>query len=460
MFNVAIAILGLLIPLCIPLTPPQTGGPSATAAALPDTHAGRCAKAYIEAFNSGSAEKMRAFEEANRAQSSLKTRPMEERLKQFEEMRSELGHIEARRVVASEEREITVLVHAALPDAHFEFHFVLEEAAPFGLHHIEIQGPIAVESGDQPVKPLTAELRSSTLEAVAKALEANYVFPEVGSKLAAMLRKQAAAKAYDAITVPSDFAKRLTDDLRAICDDKHLSVRVGGLPDSHGGGPMRRRGSPEDARRENFGFRQVELLPGNIGYIRFDEFNPSDEAMQVAAGAMAFVAGCDALIFDLRNNGGGSPEMIRFLSSYLFDKPTHLNSFFDRTNNKTEEFWTTQTVPGKRLGPDLPVYVLTSSHTFSGAEEFSYNLQNLKRATLVGETTGGGAHPVRPVNINEQFNMMVPYARAVNPITQTNWEGVGVKPHVEVEASLALEKAKELAGVEIQKRRGTPSSPN
>ena len=151
--------------------------------------------------------------------------------------------------------------------------------------------------------------------------------------------------------------------------------------------------------------------------------------------------------------------MIRFLSSYLFDKPTHLNSFFDRTNNKTEEFWTTEAVPGKRLGQELPVFVLTSNRTFSGAEEFSYNLQNLKRATLVGETTGGGAHPVQSVSINERFNMMVPYARAVNPITQTNWEGVGVKPHIEVEASQAMEKAKELAAAEIKKRRDTSPEP-
>lgn len=448
MFN---AILASLLPLCIPLTTP--------AAMLPDTHAGRCAKAFVDAFNSGSAEKMKAFESAHRAQSALKTRPIDERLKQYEDMRSEWGRLEPRQVVASEERAITVLIHAALPDAHFEFQFVFEETAPFGLHHVVIQGPIAVESSDEPVEPLTAEFRSSTLEAVAKALEASYVFPDVGSKMAVMLREKAATKAYDASASPSDFARRVTDDLRTICSDKHLSVRVGGLPDFHGGGPMRRRGTPDDARRENFGFQQVEHLPGNIGYIRLDEFNPSEDAKQVAAGAMAFVAGCDALIFDLRYNGGGSPEMIRFLSSYLFDKPTHLNSFFDRTNNKTEEFWTTETVPGKRFAPDLPVYVLTSSHTFSGAEEFSYNLRNLKRATLVGETTGGGAHPVMPVKINERFNLMVPYARAVNPITQTNWEGVGVKPHIEIEASQALEKAKELATAEIQSRRGTQGNP-
>ncbi len=458
MFNAAVAILSFLIPVWTVLSTPEGG--AGKAVALPDTHAGRCAKAFIDAFNSGSQEAMRAFEAANRAQSALKTRTIDERLKQYEEMRAQWGKLEPRQVTASEEKAITVLVYTSTPDANFEFQFAFEETAPFGLHHVMIQGPVAVESGDQPARPLTADLRKSTLEEIARALEANYVFPEVGSTMAAMLREKARTDAYGTIETASEFARRVTDDLREICHDKHLGVRVGEAQNFHGGGPMRRRGTADDARRENFGFKQVELLPGNIGYIRFDEFNPSEDAKLVAAGAMAFVAGCDALIFDLRYNGGGSPEMIQFLSSYLFDKPTHLNSFFDRTNNKTEEFWTTQTVPGKRLGQELPVFVLTSSRTFSGAEEFSYNLQNLKRATLVGETTGGGAHPVRPFNVNDRFNVMVPYARAVNPITLTNWEGVGVKPHVEVEASQALERAKELALTEIEKRRDTPSKAN
>jgi hypothetical protein len=458
MLSFVAAALGFLVPLCVTLTTPQAA--TGKAAMLPDTQAGRRAGAFIEAFNSGSAEAMRTFEEANRAKSALQKRTVEDRLKQFEELKADWGKLEAMQVTASEERSITVIVHTTVPDAQFEFQFVLEEAAPFGLDHIKIQGPVDAESRSGPARPLTSEERSSMLEGIAKALETNYVFPEMGSKMAAMLREKAAAKAYEKLDAPSELARYVTEDLREICKDKHLAVRVGPGPNLQGGGPMRRRGSPDDARRENFGFKQVEVLPGNIGYIRFDEFNPSEEAKHVAKGAMAFVSGCDALIFDLRYNGGGSPEMIRFLSSYLFDKPTHLNSFFDRTNNKTEESWTTETVPGKRLGENLPVYVLTSARTFSGAEEFSYNLQNLKRATLVGETTGGGAHPVRPFSVNEQFSVMVPYARAVNPITQTNWEGVGVKPQIEVEASQALERAKDLARLEIEKDRADLSKSN
>src|SRR5262249_6744024 len=150
---------------------------------------------------------------------------------------------------------------------------------------------------------------------------------------------------------------------------------------------------------------------------------------------------CDAIVFDLRQNGGGSPEMIRFLTSYLFEAPTHLNDMVDREGKTVEEWWTTKDVPGRRPKTDVPVYVLTSQRTFSGAEEFSYNLKNLKRATLVGETTGGGAHPVRGEQLNDRFAIRIPFMRACNPITKTNWEGTGVEPDVKVPAAEALDKA-------------------
>ncbi len=128
---------------------------------------------------------------------------------------------------------------------------------------------------------------------------------------------------------------------------------------------IRSHHAPEKGGRNNYGFRRVELLPGNVGYIKFDVFDGIKEAQEVAAEALASVAECDALIFDLRDNGGGSPEMIQFISSYLFDEPTHLNSFYDRLSNKTSETWTLQEIPGKRFAADLPVYVLTSSYNNS-----------------------------------------------------------------------------------------------
>lgn len=452
-------LMGLLISAAVFVSPIASGlteevvrivAGGGKGGALPDTHAGRCVSAFVDAFNSGDVSAVNAFEEKHRATSALKERPMDARLKQYEQMRGDWNKLQVRDVVSSAERAITVLMHTVGPDELFEFKFVFEEQEPFGLHHIEIMGPVSVEAATANKQPLTAELRSATLDALAKVLEENYVYPDKGSSMAGFLREKAKSNAYDSITSAGDLARRVTDDLRAICKDRHLTVSAAALPDERDGGPMRRRGTPDDARRENYGFRRVELLPGNIGYIKFDEFHPSDEAMNVAAGAMAFLTNCDALVFDLRENGGGSPEMIAFLSSYLFDKPTHLNNFYDRSSNKTEEFWTRESVPGKRFANDLPVFVLTSKYTFSGAEEFAYNLLNLKRATIVGETTGGGAHPVRPVAVNNRISVMVPYARAENPISKTNWEGVGVKPHIEVPAGEALDRAKD----EISKRSG------
>ena len=195
----------------------------------------------------------------------------------------------------------------------------------------------------------------------------------------------------------------------------------------------------------NHGFTKVERLPGNIGYIDFRGFMDPDLAADTVAAAMNFVNGTDALIIDMRNNGGGNPAMVAFVCSYLFGpEPVHLNDLYWREGNRTDEFWTRKEVPGKRyLNKD--VYVLTSKRTFSGAEEFTYNLKNLKRATIIGETTGGGAHPGGGFRINEHFGMFVPTGRAISPITKTNWEGTGVTPDIDVPADQALVVARLMA---------------
>jgi C-terminal processing protease CtpA/Prc len=199
------------------------------------------------------------------------------------------------------------------------------------------------------------------------------------------------------------------------------------------------------SRMDNHGFKEVKILDGNIGYLKFNFFSDAQEAFRVAVGALAFLANCDALIVDLRENGGGSPQMIQLLSSYFFSgEPRHLNSFYYRLDERTDQFWTLPYVPGAKLA-ETDLYVLTSKYTFSGAEEFTYNLKNMKRATIVGETTGGGAHPVRLEVLNDDFWMRVPFARAVNPVSHTNWEGTGVEPEIKVPAAQALSKAHLLA---------------
>ncbi len=181
-----------------------------------------------------------------------------------------------------------------------------------------------------------------------------------------------------------------------------------------------------------------------IAFQQQHESQPAVPVQDVPIAAMNFVANVDAIIFDLRENRGGIPRMIALISTYLLPGPTHLNDFWDRKTGATTQSWTLPFVPGKRM-PDVPVFILTSSTTFSGAEEFCYNPKNLKRATLVGETTGGGAHPVRGERIDDRYTIGVPFARAINPITKTNWEGIGVEPDVRVPAAEALAVAQRLA---------------
>lgn len=301
---------------------------------------------------------------------------------------------------------------------------------------------------------IDAAVRAAVIDEAAKELDANYVFPDVAKAMAVALRERLAARAYDAYTSAKAFAQRLTEDLQAISKDKHLRVRYREevLPPA----PPRdaseeQEPSPEEveefrreAARNNFGFVKVERLEGNVGYVDFREFVPAQIAKDKASQVMAFLSDTDALIFDLRKNGGGSPDQIAWICSYLFAGRVHLNDLYFRPGERTEEFWTDPSVPGtKYLGKE--VYVLTSDYTFSGAEEFAYNLKTRQRATLVGQTTGGGANPGGMSRLHDHFAMFVPMGRAINPITKTNWEGVGVEPDVKVDADRALAKAHALA---------------
>jgi len=246
------------------------------------------------------------------------------------------------------------------------------------------------------------------------------------------------------------FAMRLNDELREISRDKHLHVSYSArpIPPQPAVQPTPSPAEQEEYRRHmeeiNCGFVRVEWLEGNVGYLKFNMFADPDVCAPTAAAAMNFLAGTRALVVDLRDNGGGDPSMIAYISSYLFSKRTHLNDIWTRKTGATKEFWTRDSVPGRRFGGEKPIYVLTSGRTFSGAEEFAYNLKNLKRATIIGETTGGGAHPVSMHRVDEHFMIGVPFARAINPITRTNWEGVGVEPDVKVPAIEALATAQKL----------------
>lgn len=404
---------------------------------FPSTLAGRTAAAYIEAFNSGDPEKIRAFETTYRAASALADRPVEQRLERYEQLRKDLGTLRVDSVQDGGPQDVALTVQSSTKGDWVVMSFELEKVEPHRLIGIQLE-----ISNQKPMSatPLDAAARVEAIDAIADSLAKFYVFPETGDKMAAAIRKAQASGAYDSLVTDAAFARKLTDDLRDICHDKHLAVRTGPVR-GHGDDEAATPDQVEAMRRENFAFRKTEILPGNIGYVKFDGFVGMKEAEPTASAAMNFVANCDALIFDLRENGGGDPEMINFICGYLFDSPTLLNRFYNRPTDSTTESYSRAEVPGARFGQTKPVYVLTSHYTFSGAEEFCYDLQNLKRGMVVGEVTGGGAHPVSPRPAGPRFSVFVPYARAINPVTETNWEGVGIQPDIAAKADEALEVA-------------------
>src|SRR5687768_3687797 len=303
---------------------------------------------------------------------------------------------------------------------------------------------------DQPDLTIDATTRTKVIDTILKRLNDSYVFPDVAKKMEQSLRERVDKKEYDQITSAKAFATKLTDDLQVVSKDKHLRVRYSHQPIPERGERREPTAEEKEQRKRdltwmNHGFSKVERLPGNIGYLEFLNFMDEELGADTVAAAMNFINGTDALIIDMRANGGGNPAMVALVCSYLFGpEPVHLNSLYWREGNRTEEFWTRKELVGKRyLNKD--VYVLTSKRTFSGAEEFTYNLKNLKRATIVGEATGGGAHPGGGFRIGEHFGMFVPTGRAISPITKTNWEGTGVTPDIIVPADQALLTAQVMA---------------
>lgn len=303
--------------------------------------------------------------------------------------------------------------------------------------------PLMADTHIDGIEPLSKEVKAQTISQLTKEMKSFYFFTDLADKVDKDLNARSAAGEYDSLTTGDDFAKKLEDDMRAICSDAHLRVRFSKevLPERK----VNEEPSAEEIKAEkrfnlqmNGGFESVQRLPGNIGYVEVRGFMPREVFEKPAQAAMAFLANTDALIIDLRRNGGGDPASVQYLCSYLFDKRTHLNDISIRGQGK-EEFWTVK-VPGKTF-PDKPVYVLTSKRTGSGAEECAYDIQCLHRGTIIGESTWGGANPGARVRLNDHFSAFIPNGQAMNPYTHKNWEGTGVQPDVVVGADQALKVA-------------------
>ncbi|MFH1679855.1 MAG: S41 family peptidase [Candidatus Eisenbacteria bacterium] len=321
--------------------------------------------------------------------------------------------------------------------------------------------PDRCRCGEIEDRVIDPETRAAIIDSVAATLRDFYVFPDVAEEMENRLRERHREGAYEDLASLFAFAQRLTEDLREVNGDGHLRVEF--RPDAYFE-PLEDdtiteeelREEREEEAYENHGFLKVERLRGNVGYVQMNGFHDASRAGGTAAAAMSFIACCDAVIIDLRLTLGGSPTMDQLLASYFFEEPTELSAFHRRTEEggDIKQFWTLPYVPGPKPSK-ADLYVLTSRQTPSAAEAFAYDMKHLGRATIVGEKTAGAAHP-SATHVFPGLNliMRVPFGRPVNPVTGTNWEGVGVEPDVEVPSDEALDRAHLLALEKIRDRCG------
>jgi hypothetical protein len=414
----------------------------------PDTPAGRTLAAWLEAFNSGDRARVVAYREAYQATTGMT-------LDAEMGFRSQTGGFDLLSIQKSEPLHIEYTVKERASNTHAFGSLDVADGAP----NPKVTGAVlrAVPAGAANVSfDIDAATRDRVIAGAIAKLNEFYVFPDTAKKMEQALRRNQKRGDYDAITNGDKFAVLLTTQLQEVSHDKHLRVNFSPAPFPQGPmvmSPQQIADSRRNVERINCGFEKVERLDGNVGYVKFNMFASPDLCGATASAAMNFIANAEAIIIDLRENGGGDPAMVTFVASYLFEPPpTHLNDLWTRQTNTTQQFWTLSVVPGKRI-PTAPVFVLTSSRTFSGAEELTYDLKNQKRAIIVGETTGGGAHPVRGERVDDRFMVGVPFARAINPVSKTNWEGTGVEPDVKVAAADALSTAQKLAAEKIASAR-------
>lgn len=285
---------------------------------------------------------------------------------------------------------------------------------------------------------IDSNVRRDVVAKLSDALRDNYIFPDVGQRAAEKISASLAAGEYDKLTDPSAFAARLSADVAAIAHDKHMSV-------NSSSGPPPSLGSPIGAMpRSEVGVVRADKLAGGVGYIEVIGFPPLPIFKATADKAMSALEGSRALIIDERRNMGGSPDAVDYLVSYLIppNRSIAINSIVSRipkTNNFDRKKFDSE--PTAVSFSKIPVYVLTSKNTFSGGEEFAYDVQTHQLGKIVGEVTGGGANPTGPVDLGHGFVASIPWGRAENPITKTNWEGRGVQPDINARAADALRAA-------------------
>lgn len=307
------------------------------------------------------------------------------------------------------------------------------------------EGRAAPLGGSEQVPSLSQADKQEIFKTLATKLKDKYVFPEIALQMQKSLATKLTKGDYAKADNVASFSQVLSKDLVELSKDKHFRVEFD--PEFKEDETPNAVPSKEEFERQKaevmhlgYGIEKVENLPGNVGYMEIRGFGPTEVVGPAYTAAMSLLAGTDALILDLRRNGGGKPSSVAYLMSHFFPlgDERHLNDIYSRPDNSTQQYWT---LPSVNERYTKPVYVLTSPRTFSGGEECAYDFQTQKRATLVGETTGGGAHPVDLFSLGHGMVVAIPIGKAINPITHTDWEQVGVKPDVAVPAALAQQTA-------------------
>jgi hypothetical protein len=306
---------------------------------------------------------------------------------------------------------------------------------------------------------IDAKQREAILDGAAQRYDSLYVFADRGHAIRSQLKSKAVRARYAHCATASCLADSLTKDLQTWSNDKHLrlvfSVQPRPIKEAQSDPAAAKARELEQMRQRNFGFHNVERLHGNVGYIEIGRFDPAAGAAATAAAVMQFVANTDALVIDLRNNGGGYADMAAYLMSYFVPEQAHLGTMKRRNAEDDVQFWTSH-VSGQRY-LNKPIYVLTGKRTFSAAENLTYNLQHFASAKTVGERTRGGAHPGGFEQLNDHFAVFVPTGRTINTKTGSNWEGVGINVDYPVSAAEAVKTAHKLALQELLQTQ--PQSP-
>ncbi|MFI5131997.1 MAG: S41 family peptidase [Chitinophagales bacterium] len=300
--------------------------------------------------------------------------------------------------------------------------------------------------GQEPKKQVISV--EALIDSLNNALSRNYIFPDKSKAISTYLKERLKQNAFKNIADPRNLARIIQQDINSVHRDRHLSIYYDPGFEADLRKPRIARvidnSEIEKQKANNFSFKRAEILNGNIGYVEFTEFsNLIKEAKPTISAAFGFLSNTDAIIIDLRKNGGGSPWMVKHIASYFINNRMRMNDIYERRLDKTVEFWADPS-EADSMNLIMPLYILTSRETFSAAEDFTYALQVAKRAIVVGDTTGGGAHPTGPVPLGQGFVVDIPLARSINYITQTDWEGVGILPDLPCNRDEALLKAQEV----------------